>query len=52
MQASIDGTLPVVQTKKEIEKMTEATPKIEGAKKFRRPTKAVGPIKTEFVTKC
>jgi len=24
---------------------------MEGAKKFRRPTKAVGPIKTEFVTK-
>ncbi len=31
--------------------MPEATPKIEGAKKFRRPTRAVGPIKKEFVTK-
>ena len=50
MQASIDGTLPVVQTKKEIEKMTEATPKIEGAKKFHRSTRAAGPIKKEFIT--
>ncbi len=31
--------------------MSEATPKIEGAKKFRRSTRAVGPIKKEFVTK-
>jgi len=31
--------------------MSEATSKIEGAKKFRRPTRAVGPIKKEFVTK-
>ncbi len=51
MQASIDGTLPVVQTKKERENMSEATPKIEGAKKFRRSTWAAGPIKKEFVTK-
>jgi hypothetical protein len=51
VQASFDGTLPVVQTKKERENMSEATPKIEGAKKFRRSTRAVGPIKKEFVTK-
>ena len=31
--------------------MLEATSKIEGAKKFRRPTRAVGPIKKEFITK-
>jgi hypothetical protein len=31
--------------------MLEATPKIEGAKKFRRSTRAAGPIKKEFVTK-
>ena len=31
--------------------MSEATPKIEGAKKFRRSTRAAGPIKKEFVTK-
>ena len=31
--------------------MSEATPKIEGGKKFCRPTRAVGPIKKEFVTK-
>jgi hypothetical protein len=31
--------------------MSEATPKIKGAKKFRRSTRAVGPIKKEFVTK-
>jgi hypothetical protein len=31
--------------------MSEATPKIEGAKKFCRSTRAVGPIKKEFVTK-
>ena len=31
--------------------MSEATPKIEVAKKFRRPTRAAGPIKKEFVTK-
>jgi hypothetical protein len=50
MQVSFDGTLPVVQTKKR-ENMSEATPKIEGAKKFRRSTKAARPIKKEFVTK-
>jgi hypothetical protein len=31
--------------------MSEATPKIEGAKKFCRSTRAAGPIKKEFVTK-
>ena len=31
--------------------MSEATPKIEGAKKFCRPTRAAGLIKKEFVTK-
>jgi hypothetical protein len=31
--------------------MSEATPKIEGAKKFRRSTRAAGLIKKEFVTK-
>ncbi len=31
--------------------MSEAEPKIEGAKKFCRPTRAAGPIKKEFVTK-
>jgi hypothetical protein len=31
--------------------MSEATPKIEGAKKFRRSTRAAGPIKKELVTK-
>ncbi len=52
MQASFDGTIPVVQTKKKKrENMSEATPKIEGAKKFRRSTRAAGPIKKEFVTK-
>ena len=51
VQASFDGTLPVVQTKKEREKMTEATPKIEGAKKFHRSTRAAGLIKKEFITK-
>jgi hypothetical protein len=30
--------------------MSEATPKIEGAKKFRRSTRAARPIKKEFVT--
>jgi hypothetical protein len=30
--------------------MSEATPKIEGAKKFRSSTRAAGPIKKEFVT--
>ena len=29
----------------------EAKPKIEGAKKHRRPMRAAGPIKKEFVTK-
>jgi hypothetical protein len=31
--------------------MSEAKPKIEGAKKFRRPTRAAGLMKKEFVTK-
>ncbi len=31
--------------------MSEATPKIERAKKFRRSTRAAGPIKKEFITK-
>ncbi len=31
--------------------MLEAKPKIEGAKKFRRPARAAGPTKKEFVTK-
>ena len=31
--------------------MAEATPRIEGAKILRRSTRAVGPIKKEFVTK-
>ena len=31
--------------------MSEATPKIEGAKKFRRSTRAAGPIMKKFVTK-
>jgi hypothetical protein len=51
MQAFFDGTLPVVQTKKESENMLEATPKIKGGQKFRRSTRAAGPIKKEFVTK-
>ncbi len=51
-QASFDGTSPVVQTRKERENMSEAKPKIEGAKKFRRPMRAAGqPTKKEFVTK-
>jgi hypothetical protein len=41
-----------VQTRKERENMSEAKPKIEGAKKFCRPMRAAGqPIKKEFVTK-
>jgi hypothetical protein len=41
-----------VQTRKEREKMSEAKPKIEGAKKFRWPMRAAGqPTKKEFVTK-
>ena len=52
MQAPFDGTPPVEQTKKERENMLEAKPKIEGAKKFRRPMRAAGqPTKKEFVTK-
>ncbi len=52
MQASFDGTPPVIQTKKERENMSETKPKIEGAKKFRRPMRAAGqPTKKEFVTK-
>jgi hypothetical protein len=31
--------------------MSEAKPKIEGAKKFRRPTRAVGPTKEEYIKK-
>ncbi len=50
MQASFDGILPIVQTKKERENMSEATPNIKGAKKFRRFTRAAGPIIKEFVT--
>ena len=37
--------------KKESENMSEATPTIEGAKKFRRSTRAAGPIIKKFVTK-
>jgi hypothetical protein len=37
--------------KEESKNMLEAKPKIEGAKKFRRPTRAAGPTKKEFVTK-
>ncbi len=41
-----------MQTKKERENKSEAKPKIEGAKKFRRPMRAAGqPTKKEFVTK-
>jgi hypothetical protein len=51
-QASFDGTSPVMQTRKERENMSEAKPKIEGAKKFRRPMRAAGqPTKKEFGTK-
>ncbi len=31
--------------------MLEAKPEIEGAKKFRRPTRAAGPTKKDFITK-
>jgi hypothetical protein len=31
--------------------MSEVKPKVEGAKKYRRPTRAVGPIKKEFSLK-
>ena len=31
--------------------MSKATPKIEGAKKLRRSTRAAEPIKKEFITK-
>jgi hypothetical protein len=31
--------------------MSEVKPKIEGAEKLRRPTRAAGPTKKEFVTK-
>jgi hypothetical protein len=52
VQASFDGTLPVKQTlKKERENMSDTTPKIEGAKKFCRSTRAAGPIKKDFITK-
>ena len=41
-----------MQTKRERENLSEAKPKIEGAKKFRRPMRATGqPTKKEFVTK-
>jgi hypothetical protein len=41
-----------MQTRKERENMSEAKPKIEGAKKFRRPMRAAGqPTKKEFGTK-
>ena len=41
-----------MQTRKEQEKeMSEVKPKIKGAKKHCRPTRAVGPIKKEFSTK-
>jgi hypothetical protein len=39
------------QEKEESKNLSEATPKIKGAKKFRRPAKAVGPTKKEFITK-
>ena len=39
-----------MQTGKEKE-MSEVKPKIEVAKKYRRPTRAVEPIKKEFSTK-
>ena len=44
---------PVAQTGKEKEKeMSEVIkPKIEGARKYRKPNRAVGPIKKEFSTK-
>jgi hypothetical protein len=43
---------PVAQTGKEKEtEMLEIKPKIKGARKYRRPTRAVGPIKKEFSTK-
>jgi hypothetical protein len=37
--------------KEESKNMSEAKPKIEGAKKFRRHTRAAGLTKQEFVTK-
>ena len=37
--------------KEESKNVSEAKPNIEGAKKFRRPTRAAGPTKKEFVTK-
>ncbi len=37
--------------REESKNMSEDKPKIEGAKKFRRPTRAAGPTKKEFVTK-
>ncbi len=37
--------------KEESKNMSKAKPKIEGAKKFRRPTRAAGPTKKEFVMK-
>ncbi len=41
-----------MQTRIERENTSEAKPKIEGAKKFRRPMRAAGqPTKKEFVTK-
>ena len=38
--------------KEESKSLSEAKPKIEGAKKFRRPTRATGLTKKEFVTKA
>ena len=37
--------------KEESKTMSKAKPKFEGAKKFRRPPRAAGPTKKEFVTK-
>jgi hypothetical protein len=53
MQAYLDRTSSVVRTgkKERRENMLEAKPKIEGTKKYRRPARAAGPIKKEFVTK-
>ena len=41
-----------MQTRKEKEEeMLEVKPKIKGVRKYRRPTRAMGPIKKEFSTK-
>jgi hypothetical protein len=48
----LNETPPDVQTKKERENMSEAKPKMKGAKKFCRPMRAAGqPTKKEFVVK-